>query len=470
MSVVETVADLRGGASVEDHVAACVEAAEADDANAWASLDPAAARERARGLDGRPAGEREGPLYGLTVSVKDNLAVAGRPLTCASDALEGYEAPYTATVVDRLREAGAVVVGKGNMDEFGCGSSGETSAHGPTENPRAPGRVPGGSSSGAGAALADEQVDVALGSDTGGSTRCPAAFCGVTALKPSYGLVSRAGLVDLAMSLESPAPMARAGDTRALARLLEAVAGEDPADPVTAGAEAPDAAGGLDDLDPADLTVGLAPDFLEPAREEVTEAVRGAVDGFVSAGARRVDVSVPSLEHALPAYYVLVYSEFASAMQKFDGLRYGVRGEADEVDEAMADARAHLGDEVKRRILLGTWSTTRDHRDRWHATARRARAAIRRDFAEALEACDVLLAPTMPVPPFERGSRLDDPLEMYAADLLTVSANLAGIPAGSVPVEGADPPVGLQVLGPQGADADVLRIMRLHERLQGGPA
>lgn len=469
MTVLETARDLAGGASVEDHVAAALEAVGEDDHNAWTHVGREAARERARALDDVGADEA-GPLHGLTVSVKDNLAVAGQPLSCASAALEGYEAPYTATVVDRLREAGAVVVGKGNMDEFGCGSSGETSAHGPTGNPAAPGRVPGGSSSGAGAALADEQVDLALGSDTGGSTRCPAAFCGVTALKPSYGLVSRAGLVDLAMSLESPAPMARAGDTRALARFLEAVAGEDPRDPVTRGGPGLDLDGGLEAPDPADLTVGVAPEFLEAARDDVAEAVRGVVDDLEAEGAGRVEVSIPSLEHALPAYYVLVYSEFASAMQKFDGLRYGVRGQGDEVREAMEAARERLGDEVKRRVLLGTWATTREHRDRWHATARRARDAVRRDVAGAFEGCDVVLAPTMPVPPFERGERVDDPLEMYDADVLTVPANLAGVPAGSTPLPESDPPVGIQVLGPRGADGRVLRVMRLLETLLGGSA
>ncbi len=467
MHLAQTVRTLSREGGVEEHVARTLEAVADDPWNAYVTVDREGALDRARELEAE--GPEGRPLYGCTVSVKDNLAVQGLPLTCASRALEGYVAPRTATAVERLEAAGAVVVGKGNLDEFGCGSSGENSAHGPTGNPAAPDRVPGGSSSGAGATLAAEQVDLALGTDTGGSTRCPAAFCGVTALKPSYGRVSRAGLVDLAMSLEGPAPMTRRGDVEGLARALSAMEGPDPRDPVTLPGEP------LDDpmdrwgtTDPDDLTLGLVPEMVEAAEDPVAEAVRDAAGALEDAGATLVEAPVEGLDLALPAYYVLMTGEFASAMQRFDGLRYGVRGTGEDATSTVTDARARLGPEVKRRILLGTFGTTREHRSEWMDTAHAARRQVAGSFRRALQDVDALLAPTMPTPAFPRGERVEDPLAMYAADLLTVGANLASVPAGSVPIAGSDPPVGLQVLGSPGEDATVLEVMRLHGGLQGG--
>ncbi|HET6403802.1 MAG TPA: amidase family protein [Candidatus Thermoplasmatota archaeon] len=418
---------------------------------AFLHVEGDAARERARRAP-------EGPLHGLVASVKDNLAWAGRPMTCGSRHLERYVAPYTATVIERLEAAGAVVLGKTNMDEFAAGSSGENSAFGPTLNPRDASRVPGGSSSGAGASVAAGVADLALGSDTGGSARCPGAFCGVAAFKPSHGLVSRHGLADLAMSLESPAPLAK--DVATLERVMRAIAGPD----------ARDAATGLtlaapEPLAPDSLRVGVPREYFEGIDADVERPVRDALRRLEAKGATLVEVSLPSLRHALAAYYVTNYAEFASAMARLDGFRYGTPGEGATAPEMQAAARASFGAEVKRRILLGTFVTSRDERGAWYEAAVKARAQVAREYADALARCDVLMGPTMPMRAFRLGERVADPRAMYAADVLTVSANLARVPAGSVPLKVDGLPVGLQVVGRHGDDARVLDAMKVVESL-----
>jgi aspartyl-tRNA(Asn)/glutamyl-tRNA(Gln) amidotransferase subunit A len=395
--------------------------------------------------------------------------VRGMPLTCASKALEGHVATFTATAVERLEAKGLVVLGKTNMDEFGCGSSGERSAFGPTRNPRDPTRVPGGSSSGAAASIAAGLVDFALGSDTGGSVRCPASFCGVVGFKPSRGLVSRHGLVDMAMSLESPAPLAR--DTRGCALLLDAIAGPDPRDPASLqGPARPESyAFPLEEGKVPGLRVGAPKQFLEGLDPEVERGVRNALDRFAAEGAQVQEVDLPEAALALPSYYLVVFAEFSSAMQRFDGFRYGARGEDPKgLAEATAANRALLGDEVRRRILLGTHVTMQEVRDTWYTRALHARAALERAFARLFHGHDVLLAPTMPFPAFALGAKVQDPLAMYAADVLTVSANLAGIPAGSVPIPTPGLPVGLQVMAPWGQDLRALQVMRQWERIKPG--
>lgn len=454
--------DKRPSVALEDppeRVAKALERAAADRHHAFLHLDHAGAAARAASV--------QGPWAGKTLSVKDNIAVRGLPLTCGSQVLKDHVATYTATVVERLEAKGLTVLGKTNLDEFGCGSSGERSAFGPTLNPRDPARVPGGSSSGAAASVAAGLADFALGSDTGGSVRCPASFCGVTGFKPSYGLVSRHGLVDMAMGLEGPAPLAR--DTRGCALLLDAIAGPDPRDPVTLGAPPRPAsyAFELEKLQARGLRVGAPRQFLQGLAPEVERAVRGALARFEAEGARVQEVDLPELALGLPAYYLIVYSEFASAMQKFDGYRYGARAAEDRALAATTAAnRAGLGDEVKRRILLGTHVTMKEVRGKWYTAALRARDAVGRGFARAFREHDLLLGPTMPFPAFKLGERVADPLAMYAADVLTVSANLAGVPAGSVPIPGPGLPIGLQVLGPRGEDLRVLQGMRLWERIR----
>lgn len=431
-----------------------LEALGADPWNAFLHVDAEGARLRARDVARQALSKA--PLAGLVVSIKDNLARASMPMTCGSRHLAHYRPPYTATCVARLEAAGAVVLGKTNMDEFAAGSSGENSAFGPTRNPRDLERVPGGSSSGAGASVAAGVVPLALGSDTGGSVRAPAAFCGVAALKPTYGLVSRHGLGDLAMSLEGPAPLA--ADVRGLALMLDAIAGPDPHDAAMARAKSSGRgfAEGLDEAAPDALRVGVPREFFEGVAPDVARLVRAALGRLEAKGATLVEVSLPSLRHALSAYYVLNYAELASAMARYDGVRYG---------DAEA-GRAGFGAEVKRRILLGTFVTSREERRLWYEAALRARAEVARDYARALADVDVLMGPTMPTRAFRLGERAKDPAAMYAADVLTVSANLAGVPAGSVPVRADGLPVGLQVLGRAGEDALVLRAMRAVEALE----
>ncbi|MFC6941564.1 Asp-tRNA(Asn)/Glu-tRNA(Gln) amidotransferase subunit GatA [Salinirubellus sp. GCM10025818] len=391
----------------------------------------------------------EGPLSGRTVAVKDNISTEGVRTTCGSNMLADYVPPYDATVVERLREAGATVVGKTNMDEFGMGTTTETSAFGPTENPAAPGRVPGGSSGGSAAAVASGEADLALGTDTGGSIRCPAAFCGVVGIKPTYGLVSRYGLVAYANSLEQIGPIAPTVEEAA--ELLEVISGPDDRDATTREEGGRADYSGAADGDVDGLDIGVAPELVEGADEGVVEAFRAAVDDLESRGATVHEVSLPSVETAVQAYYVIAMSEASSNLARFDGVRYGVSGGYDgDWNESFAASREEgFGAEVKRRILLGTYALSAGYHDRYYAKAQDARAWVKRDFDEAFEDVDVVASPTMPVPPFEMGESLDDPLTMYLADANTVPINLADLPAISVPVGETDGlPVGLQLVAP----------------------
>ncbi|WP_159901425.1 Asp-tRNA(Asn)/Glu-tRNA(Gln) amidotransferase subunit GatA [Salinirussus salinus] len=415
-------------------------------------------------------GSDDGPLAGLTVAVKDNISTEGVPTTCGSAMLAEYVPPYDATVVRRLKEAGATIPGKTNMDEFGMGTTTETSAFGPVENPAAEGHVPGGSSGGSAAAVAAGEADLALGSDTGGSVRCPAAFCGVVGIKPTYGLVSRYGLVAYANSLEQIGPLAPTVEEAA--ELLEVIAGPDDRDATTRDARAEtgdddayDYAGAADgDVD--GMEVGVPTELLEGADEGVTEQFWAAIDDLESRGASYHEVDLPSLSHAVEAYYVIAMSEASSNLARFDGVRYGLP--ASETDEGYEgdwnDTFARVreegfGEEVKRRVLLGTYALSAGYQDKYYKKAQDARAWVKRDFDEALSEADVLASPTMPVPPFERGESLDDPLKMYLADANTTPVNLANLPAISVPAGETDEglPVGLQLVGPAFGEKTVIR-------------
>ncbi|ELY44173.1 Asp-tRNA(Asn)/Glu-tRNA(Gln) amidotransferase subunit GatA [Natronorubrum bangense] len=419
-------------------------------------------------------GADDGPLAGTTVAVKDNISTEGVRTTCGSRMLEEYVPPYDATVISRLKEAGATIVGKANMDEFGMGTTTETSYFGSTDNPAAPGHVPGGSSGGSAAAVAAGEADVALGSDTGGSIRCPAAFCGVVGIKPTYGLVSRYGLVAYGNSLEQIGPF---GETvEDAAQLLDVIAGSDERDATTREAprasdsragdarEAPtdgdssyaDAATG--DVD--GLKIGIPTELVEGADEGVVETFWDAVADLEAQGAETQDVSLPAVEHAVEAYYVIAMSEASSNLARFDGVRYGHDADADgNWNEAFAQTREDgFGDEVKRRILLGTYALSAGYHDKYYKKAQDARAWVKQDFDEALAEVDVLASPTMPVPPFELGESLDDPLQMYLADANTVPVNLADLPAISVPAGETDGlPVGLQLVGPAFGEARLIR-------------
>ncbi|ELY58436.1 aspartyl/glutamyl-tRNA amidotransferase subunit A [Natronococcus amylolyticus DSM 10524] len=404
-------------------------------------------------------GADDGPLVGKSVAVKDNISTEGVRTTCGSRMLEEYVPPYDATAVSRLKEAGATIVGKANMDEFGMGSTTETSHFGATENPAAPGRVPGGSSGGSAAAVAAGEADLALGSDTGGSIRCPAAFCGVVGIKPTYGLVSRYGLVAYGNSLEQIGPFANSVEDAAA--LLDVVAGSDERDATTRepqleGASYADAATG--DVD--GLTIGVPTELLEGADEGVVETFWDAIADLEAQGAEYREVSLPSVDHAVEAYYVIAMSEASSNLARFDGVRYGHDVESGgNWNETFSQARKEgFGDEVKRRILLGTYALSAGYHDKYYKKAQDARAWVKQDFDEALEEADVLASPTMPVPPFERGESLEDPLQMYLADANTVPVNLADLPAISVPAGETDGlPVGLQLVGPAFGEERLIR-------------
>jgi aspartyl-tRNA(Asn)/glutamyl-tRNA(Gln) amidotransferase subunit A len=411
--------------------------------------------QRIEGSDGGPLAER-------TVAVKDNISTAGVLTTCGSAMLDDYVPPYDATVVERLKTAGATIPGKTNMDEFGMGSTTETSAFGPTDNPAAPGRVPGGSSGGSAAVVAAGDADMALGSDTGGSVRCPAAFCGVVGLKPTYGLVSRYGLVAYANSLEQIGPIAPTVEETA--QLLEVIAGSDGNDATTrdareAGTDYEYVAAADGDVD--GMEVGIPMELVEGADEKVTERFWDAIDELESMGASYHEVSLPSVEHAVEAYYLIAMSEASSNLARFDGVRYGRSGGYDgDWNETFAKAREEgFGPEVKRRILLGTYALSAGYHDKYYRKAQDARAWVKQDFDKALSEADVLASPTMPVPPFELGESLDDPLRMYLSDANTTPVNLANLPAISVPVGETDDglPVGLQFVGPAFGEKAIIR-------------
>ncbi|TKX74829.1 Asp-tRNA(Asn)/Glu-tRNA(Gln) amidotransferase subunit GatA [Halorubrum sp. GN11_10-6_MGM] len=408
--------------------------------------------------------DAESPLADATVAVKDNISTAGIRTTCGSEMLADYVPPYSATVVDRLTEAGATVVGKTNMDEFGMGTTTETSAFGPTRNPVDTDRVPGGSSGGSAAAVAAGEADVALGSDTGGSVRCPAAFCGVVGIKPTYGLVSRYGLIAYANSLEQIGPIA--GTVEEAAAALDVIAGDDPNDGTTRdlrevdGADPSTSYAAAADGDVAGMTVGIPTELFEGADERVVETVEAAIADLEAQGAETTEISLPSVEHAVQAYYVIAMAEASSNLARFDGVRYGHRSESDgNWNESFAETREEgFGAEVKRRILLGTYALSAGYHDKYYDKAQDARAWVRRDFEEAFDDVDVVASPTMPVLPFELGESLDDPLRMYLADANTTPANLANLPAISVPAGEADGlPVGLQLVGPKFGEAAIVR-------------
>ncbi|ELZ10464.1 Asp-tRNA(Asn)/Glu-tRNA(Gln) amidotransferase subunit GatA [Natrialba aegyptia] len=405
--------------------------------------------------------DADGPLTGRTVAIKDNISTEGVRTTCGSAMLEDYVPPYDATVVSRLKDAGATIVGKTNMDEFGMGTTTETSAFGPTDNPAAPGHVPGGSSGGSAAAVAAGEAELALGSDTGGSIRCPAAFCGVVGIKPTYGLVSRYGLVAYGNSLEQIGPF---GETvEDAAALLDVITGPDDRDATTRAVELDgesyaDAATG--DVD--GLTIGVPTELVEGADEGVVDTFWDAIAELEAQGAEYHEVSLPSVEHAVEAYYVIAMSEASSNLARFDGVRYGPATDADgNWNETFAAVRKEgFGDEVKRRILLGTYALSAGYHDKYYKKAQDARAWVKQDFDEALSEADVLASPTMPVTPFEQGESLDDPLQMYLADANTVPVNLADLPAISVPAGESDVdglPVGLQLVGPSFGEERLIR-------------
>lgn len=408
------------------------------------------------------------PLGGIAVAVKDNIATLDFPTTCGSRLLEGYRSPFDATVVRRLRSAGAHIVGKTNLDEFAMGSSTENSAYGPTLNPRDRSRVPGGSSGGSAAAVAAGYVSMALGSDTGGSVRQPAALCGVVGIKPTYGRVSRYGLVAFASSLDQVGTFGRTVEDAA--RLLDVVAGHDPRDATSVNRPAPPVSGAVrDGVEGAVIGVPREyfPDTLDPSVRERTDAV---LEGLREAGAEIRPVSLPTTELAIPCYYVVAPAEASSNLARYDGVRYGLRGDGDDMRTMYERTRAEFGAEVKRRIMLGTYALSSGYYDAYYGAAQNARQRIRADFERVFASgVDALFTPTTPGPAFPLGDRTDDPVRMYLSDVYTVTANLAGIPAISVPigtVEGL--PIGGQVLTPWWKEARMVGVAATIESFTRG--
>jgi aspartyl-tRNA(Asn)/glutamyl-tRNA(Gln) amidotransferase subunit A len=474
VTAAQVAAGVRAGTTkaadvVERHLAA-IEAREAE-IHAFNLVTADAARAAADDVDRRvAAGEDPGPLAGVPIALKDNLCTRGVATTCSSRILEGWVPPYDATVVQRLAAAGAVSVGKTNLDEFAMGSSTENSAFGPTRNPRDTSRVPGGSSGGSAAAVAAGFAPISLGSDTGGSIRQPAALCGVVGVKPTYGLVSRYGLVAFASSLDQIGPFA--GTVADAALLLEVIAGHDPHDATSIPQAAPSLVPHLGD-GVQGLRVGLVTELLgEGIAPDVAARVREAADALVAAGATVEEVSVPAVTYGLSAYYLIAPAEASSNLARFDGVRYGLRVDAPTTNEMMVATRtAGFGDEVKRRIMLGTYALSAGYYDAFYGQAQKVRTLICRDFEAAYERFDVLLSPTSPTTAFELGA-IHDPLTMYLNDICTIPTNLAGHPALSVPFgSGADGlPVGVQVLAGTLQEPVMFRVAAALERSMSSEA
>jgi aspartyl-tRNA(Asn)/glutamyl-tRNA(Gln) amidotransferase subunit A len=472
-SMVETAAGLRRGdwSSVEV-TEACLKIAKqnAVSTKAYVGLMENEALEAARAADGRLS--KGGPLSvldGMPLAIKDNMLVAGAKATAGSAILKDYTAPYDATVVAKLKAAGAVLLGKTNMDEFAMGSSTETSCHGPTRNPRDRDKIPGGSSGGSAAAVAEGSAVAALGSDTGGSIRQPAAMCGVVGLKPTYGRVSRYGLMAMASSLDQIGPFTRTVEDAGL--LLRVIEGRDPLDSTSVAVKD-------DQLLPTSvagpiegLRIGLPKEYFLPGMDPgVESAVREAVAKLAGLGAEIKEISLPHSDQALAVYYVLMPSEVSANLARYDGIRYGARAAAGSLEEVYRRSRGRgLGPEVRRRIMLGTYALSSGYYDAYYLQALKVRRLISNDFAQAFTQVDCIVTPTSPVVAWNIGEKIDDPLSMYLSDICTVSVNVAGLPGISVPCglsQGL--PVGLQIIGRHFDEKTILQAAAAYEKAVGG--
>ncbi len=457
---------LEGETSCQELVSSYLRVAHAENAdiNALLTIQDDRAMDAARQVDERLARGDTLPMAGAVVAVKDVLCVKGDTVTCGSHILDGFTSLFTATAVQRLVDAGAVVMGRANCDEFAMGSSNENSYYGPVKNPASTDRVPGGSSGGSAAAIAAGMCNLALGSDTGGSIRQPAALCGVVGLKPTYGRVSRYGLVAYASSFDCVGPMA--GEVEDVAAALSVIAGRDPADSTSAPVD-------VDDFSEAvtrgvtGLRVGVPREFLgEGLDGQIRDRLRHGLDLLQAGGATIHDVTLPHTDYGIATYYILATAEASSNLARYDGVRYGYRSRGFETGDAkgsLSDMYVNtrtegFGPEVKRRIMLGTYVLSSGYYDAYYARAQRVRALIRRDFDSAFTDVDVLLTPATPTVAFPLGSKIDDPLEMYLSDTYTVTANLAGIPGLVIPAGDNDEglPIGLQLLGGAFDEASVL--------------
>ncbi len=464
----------QGGISSEALVGDLLETIRARDGElgAYVHLDAEDALRQARAADAQRRAGKIAPLLGVPIAVKDVINVAGQPCGCASRILEGYTSPYDATAIARLRAAGAVFLGRANMDEFAMGSTTENSAVKITRNPWDPSRVPGGSSGGSAAMVAADEALAALGSDTGGSVRQPAAFCGCVGLKPSYGRVSRYGLTAFASSLDQIGPLTKTVADAAL--LLEVMGGGDPLDSTAVNRPMPDLATALRQRDLRGLRLGLPREYFVGGMDpEVERALQEAIRQCERLGARLVEVSLSTTRYAVAVYYIISCAEASANLARFDGVRYGRRAEdaGDPYEMYCRTRAAGFGAEVKRRIILGAYVLSSGYYDAYYLRAQKARTLIRDDFAGAFRECDALLAPVTPTPPYKLGEMLDNPLHMYLGDIFTVPANLAGNCALSVPCgfTAAGLPVGLQIIGPAFREDVILRVGHAYEQSAAWP-
>lgn len=437
-----------------------------DRVKAFITLDEEGARSAAKALDSKLAsGESRGLLFGLPAGIKDNIVTEGLRTTCASQFLSNFNPVYDATVVGKLRQADIVTIGKLNMDEFAMGGSNENSSFYPVRNPWDLERVPGGSSGGSAAAVAAGEAYFTLGSDTGGSIRQPASYCGVVGLKPTYGLVSRFGLVAFASSLDQIGPITK--NVEDSAYVLQAIAGYDPMDSTSAKVDLPDYLSALTG-DISGLRIAVPKEYLgEGVDAEVKETVLNALKVLESLGAVWEEVSLPHTEYAVATYYLLASSEASSNLARFDGVRYGVRADnSGSLIDLYHESRSQgFGDEVKRRIMLGTYALSSGYYDAYYLKAQKARTLIKQDFDKVFEQYDVVIGPTAPTTAFKLGTQIDDPLTMYLNDILTIPVSLAGVPAVSVPCGFADGlPVGMQIIGKAFDESTVLRVAHAFEQ------
>jgi len=434
--------------------------------NAFITVDAEASLAQAKAADARIALGDAKPLTGIPIAHKDIWCAKGWRTTCASRMLENFRAPYDAHVIERFNEAGAVILGKTNMDEFAMGSSNETSWFGPVKNPWDQERVPGGSSGGSAAAVAAALTPAATGTDTGGSIRQPASLCGVSGLKPTYGLVSRYGMIAFASSLDQGGPLARTAEDLAL--LLDVMVNFDPRDSTSLDRPEEDYSRMLE-APLNGLRIGLPREYFgDGISGDVRTAVEAAIDEYRKLGATTVEVGLPASELSVPAYYVIAPAEASSNLSRFDGVRYGFRAEeyTDLLDMYCKTRAQGFGAEVKRRILIGTYVLSHGYYDAYYLQAQRIRRLIARDFSQAFEQCDVIMSPTSPSTAFGLGARMTDPVQMYLSDIFTLAANLAGLPGMSIPcgLDSAGLPVGLQIIGNYFSEARMLNVAHLYQR------
>jgi aspartyl-tRNA(Asn)/glutamyl-tRNA(Gln) amidotransferase subunit A len=437
-----------------------------DRIHAYISLMPEQAMQQAAWADGRFQKGEAGPLTGIPLAIKDLICTQGVRTTCGSHILENFIPPYDATVIEKLKAAGAVFVGKANMDQFAMGSSTENSFFGPTRNPWDLTRIPGGSSGGSAAAVAAGECVASLGSDTGGSIRQPASCCGIVGIKPTYGRVSRYGLVAFASSLDQIGPFAK--DVRDTALLLNAISGHEPRDSTSVDIPVPDYTGALTN-DVRSMVLGVPKEcFIEGIDPEVESAVREAIRTLEKLGARGVEVSLPHSDYALAVYYIIAPAEASSNLARYDGVKYGFRakGTRDLLEMYQESRSQGFGAEVKRRIMLGTYALSAGYYEAYYRKASQVRTLIREDFQKAFSQCDVLLMPTAPTPAFKLGEKVDDPLQMYLSDIFTIPCNLAGLPGLSLPcgLSKQDLPIGLQILANHFQEEKIFRVAYAFEQ------